>query len=86
MDTKAKEVASYDLHEMYYGRGPIVPGLGLPSHGVPHTRWVSTVITNRKYAICKGEKQKLINDPKYPRGTFFVITKNGISPLKLKKA
>jgi hypothetical protein len=41
----------------------------------------STLITNQPYSLCKGQKKK-INLANYPKGTYFVIAKNGEDPLK----
>lgn len=39
------------------------------------------LISNKPYRLCKGEKKK-INLSRYPKGTFFIISKVGEGPLK----
>jgi hypothetical protein len=41
----------------------------------------STLIPNQTYGLCKGQKRK-IDLSRYPKGTFFVISKVGEDPLK----
>jgi hypothetical protein len=62
-----KQPKTYDLCECYSTTG--------------HKEHKSTLITNKSYKLCKGEKKKL-DLSKYPKGTYFVIAKNGEDPLK----
>lgn len=43
-------------------------------------RWVSTLAWNLPYRLQRRKKQIAESDPKYPKGTFFVITENGKHP------
>lgn len=43
-------------------------------------RWVATPKYNQSYAIMRRVKQVYQTDKKYPRGTFFEITRNGEFP------
>lgn len=44
----------------------------------------STLIYNVPYKLCRGQKKK-IDIGKYPKGTYFVVTKNGESPIKKQR-
>lgn len=43
-------------------------------------RHVATLYYNLPYSLQKAKKRLAESDLKYPRGTFFVITKNGVKP------
>lgn len=65
---------THDVHECYSSQETI--------NGITKRveRWVTTPYTNLPYALCRFKKRVLEGDSKYPKGTFFKITKNGIKP------
>lgn len=63
----------HDLHECFQQKDPI-------TNKVIRKWVVATIAYNLPYKMQRRKAQVLANDPKYPRGTFFVITPNGERP------
>lgn len=69
----------HDVHEMYTGAFVVGKDKKL------RPQWKRTIHYNLPYAIAKFKKRVAEIDKKYPKGTFFIITKNGISPYDKRK-
>jgi len=63
----------HDLHQCFQQKDPI-------TNKVIRKWVVATIAYNLPYKMQRRKAQVLKDDPRYPNGTFFVITENGKRP------